>query len=204
MWTTFAILVLTAASMARTEIAHCPPMVCSCQERSANCSKRGLIKLPPGLPVNLRNLDLSQNDMESMNTTMILSMSDLEVLDLSSNRMSQLLFLGTHYRLRKLDLSSNQFTTVRSLQIESLIHLTELNLSNNKIMSLPSNAFPGGSFLRTLNLKNNQLGFLDETCMSSLTSLETLILTRNFLSSFPKGLFKQMKSLLVLEVNKNK
>ena len=71
-------------------------------------------------------------------------------------------------------------------------------------MSLPSNAFPGGSFLRMLNLKNNQLGFLDENSMSSLTSLETLILTRNFLSSFPKGLFREMKSLLVLEVNKNK
>ena len=137
MWTTFAILVLTAASMARTEIAHCPPMVCSCQERSANCSKRGLIKLPPGLPVNLRNLDLSQNDMESMNTTMILSMSDLEVLDLSSNRMSQLLFLGTHYRLRKLDLSSNQFTRF-PVEVEALEKLRELNLMNNQIEFIPS------------------------------------------------------------------
>lgn len=203
MWSTFAFLVLTA-TLVRSFQVECPPRVCSCLERSANCTKRGLVKLPPGLPVALKSLDLSQNELETLNTSDILTMTDLEVLDLSSNMLSQVMFAGTHYKLRKLDLSSNNLTTVRGLQLDGLVHLTELNLANNNIMSLPHHAFPGGSFLRTLNLKNNRLGFLDEGCMSSLSSLETLILTRNSLSSFPTGLFQQMKSLQVLEVNKNK
>ena len=101
MWTTFIVLVLTVlASLARTENGHCPPMVCSCQDRSANCSQRGLIKLPPGLPLRLKNLDLSQNKMDSINSTMLLLMSDLEVLDLSLNFLSELRFDGAHYKLR--------------------------------------------------------------------------------------------------------
>lgn len=203
MWATFAFLVLMA-TLTRSDTI-CPPMVCSCQDdKSANCSSRGLVKAPPGLPQSLKNLDLSKNDIDAINSSQILAMADLEILDLSSNILTQLRFTGTHYKLRKLDLSSNNFTTVRSLQLEGLVHLTELNLANNNIMSLPSNAFPGGSFLRTLNLKNNRLGFLDEGCLSSLTNLETLILTRNALSSFPTGIFQKMESLQILEVNKNK
>ena len=206
MWTILVLALGLMGSLAGTLDSDvlCPPMVCSCHEKSADCSKRGLKKPPPALPSSLKSLDLSSNEIEAVNTTEVLSMSDLEILDLSNNLLTQLYFTGTHYKLRKLDLSSNNFTTVRSLQLDGLVHLTDLNLASNNIISLPSDAFPGGSFLRTLNLKNNQLGFLDEGCMDSLVSLETLILTRNLLSSFPKGLFKQMKSLQILEVNKNK
>merc|ERR1712223_1455703 len=205
MWIRIWISVFLASIVSRA-LASCPPVVCSCsnQDNSADCANRGLLKTPLSLPPTLKSLDLSGNVLDLVDTTEIQAMSELQFLDLSSNRLSGFSFSGTHYKLRKLDLSSNNITTVRSLQIDALIHLAELNLANNKIISLPSTAFPSGAFLRTLNLKNNQIVALDEKCMDSLTSLETLILSRNNLSSLPKGLFKNLTSLQTLELNKNK
>lgn len=199
-------MVLAMAFIVAAASATCPPLVCSCskQEKSANCSSRGLLKPPPGLPSDLVSLDLSRNELETVNTTEIFALADLEELDLSSNMLVNMAFSGVHYKLRKLDLSSNNISSVKSLRIDGLVHLMELNLANNKIISLPPDAFPGGGFLRTLNLKNNRIVSLDEGCMDNLNSLENLILNRNSLSSFPKGLFQNMRSLLVLELNKNK
>ena len=184
----------------------CPPLVCTCSDLTlaANCSRRGLLKAPPGLPLTLVRLDLSHNELTSINTSEVMRLVDLEELDLSSNLLTEVSFTGVHFKLRALDLSSNNITSVRQIHLENIIHLIELNLANNKIISLPAAAFPGGTFLRTLNLKSNRIVSLEPGCLDSLTSLETLILTRNRLSSFPKGLFKNMKSLIVLELNKNK
>ena len=204
-------VVLTTAILPKAdgqESLICPPEVCVCSNsaKTADCSGQSLPKAPPGLPKTLKSLDLSNNQLKTVNTTYVLSITDLEVLDLSSNKLSDLSFNGTHYKLRKLDLSSNIISTVRSLVLEGLVHLMELNLANNRIMSLPSiDTFPRElKLLRYLNLKNNGMVSLEKGCLDNLTSLETLILTRNLLSEFPKELFKGMKSLLVLDLSKNK
>ena len=178
MWVHVAVVFTTALIMVKGQESQfsCPPLVCSCSESSkaANCSDRGLLKTPPGLPLNLKSLDLSKNELKTVNTTDILNITHLEILDLSYNKITELSFPGTHYKLRKLDISSNSLSTVRGLQLDGLVHLMELNLANNKIISLPSNAFPGGNLLRFLNLKNNRIVSLDEGCMDNLTSLEHL------------------------------
>lgn len=62
----------------------CPPLVCSCSEVdfSANCSNRGFLSMPPALPTTLRVLDLSYNDLETVNASEIIRLTQLESLDL--------------------------------------------------------------------------------------------------------------------------
>ena len=62
----------------------CPPLVCSCSDvdLSANCSRRGFLSTPPALPAILRHLDLSNNDLESVNSSEIIRLTQLETLDL--------------------------------------------------------------------------------------------------------------------------
>ena len=152
MWVLLVVVVTTTlVSEAKESSAIiCPPEICSCSQisKAADCSSRGLLKTPPALPSNLRSLDLSNNELKIINTEDILKIKDLEILDLSSNKISELSVSKTHYKIRELDLSSNQISTVRSLQVQKLVHLTKLNLANNKLILLPANAFPGGTLLR--------------------------------------------------------
>ena len=152
MWVLIAVVFTTAFVTEAKESSslNCPPEICSCSQTSkaADCSSKGLLKTPPRLPLNLRSLDLSNNELKIINTEDILNIKDLEILDLSSNKITELSVSKTHYKIRELDLSSNKISTVRSLQLQKLVHLTKLNLANNKLISLPANAFPGGTLLR--------------------------------------------------------
>jgi hypothetical protein len=60
--------------------------VCTCSDTdlSANCSNRRFLSMPPALPASLRSLDLSYNDLETVNSTELLRLTQLEALDLRS------------------------------------------------------------------------------------------------------------------------
>ncbi len=184
----------------------CDPLVCDCSAASVNCSGRGFVAIPPGLPADLESLDLSRNDLSATmphNATAELArLTSLRRIDLSHNHLSGL-FGGVHYSLVSLDLSYNNISSVRSLHLEGLVSLEELNLAGNKVISLPAGAFAGSPLLSTLNLRANRIVKLEPGSFDHLSNLRELILTKNRLSSFPKGLFQEMKSLEVLELNKN-
>lgn len=199
------LLIHLASASEFSSSPSCNPMVCACNEDdlSADCSGKGFLSTPSGLPRNLRVLDLSRNDLENINATEIAQLEHLETLDLSHNRLTSV-FAGVQYNLKSLDLSHNNVSSVRSLHLEGLISLETLSLASNKIISLPPSSFAGSVLLKTLNLRANRIVSLEPGSLDNLTSLEELVLTRNRLSSFPKGLFQAMKSLRVLELNKNK
>ena len=187
----------------------CPSAVlcgCSDVDLSANCSNKGFSATPPGLPNQLRSLDMSRNQMKKINASEMFRLLSLEYLDLSHNRLTEFSmgdgFQQIHYNLRKLDLSYNKISSVKGLRLSGLMRLQELNLANNRIMSLPQQTlFEVGSSLRLLNLKSNKIVSLEPGCFSGLYALKELVLSKNKLSSFPKEI---MPNLEVLELNKNK
>ena len=88
----------------------CDPLLCTCEAASANCSYRGFLALPSGLHYELKTLgkvkirialltgsidlinscilDLSNNDIQQINRTELSHYNNLEVLDLSRNRIT--------------------------------------------------------------------------------------------------------------------
>ena len=84
----------------------CDPLLCTCEASSANCSYRGFLSLPSGLHYELKTLgkkykcsfehtdlikcilDLSNNDIRHINRTEFSQYNNLEVLDLSRNRIT--------------------------------------------------------------------------------------------------------------------
>lgn len=183
----------------------CDPLICSCSPDLSlgNCSSKGFLSMPTGLPSQIETLVLSHNDLTAINTTELGRLTDLRQLDLRHNQLSSL-FAGVHYSLSNLDLSFNNISSVRALHVEGLVALTEINLANNKIISLPSNAFTGVVMLKSLNLRSNKIVSLEPGCLDKITGLEEFILAKNRLSSVPKGLFQKMKNLRLLELSKNK
>ena len=101
---------------------------------------QGFLRMPTGLPMHLQQLDLSQNELEAVNTTELARLTDLRRLDLSRNLLSGLAAGTVHYTLEALDLSFNNITSVRSLHLDGLISLEELNLAHNRIINLGRNS----------------------------------------------------------------
>ncbi len=52
--------------------------------------------------------------------------------------------------------------------------------------------------------RSNRLVRLEAGCLDGLVALEELVLTRNRLSSLTKGLFRDLKGLTTLELNRNR
>ena len=77
-----------------------------------------------------------------------------------------------------------------------------LHLYNNNITILPACVFCKLSNARYLDLSNNQIFELDLRSFEGLDRLQVLDLSRNGLclhSSYPKGVFKDQKSLMILK-----
>lgn len=209
-WTAIQVvfLVLLTWVTGSRDSTLCPSAVlCSCLDADlfANCSTRGFSAVPPGLPVALKSLDMSRNQLKRINSTEMFRLSSLEHLDLSRNRLSEFTMSGgqmVHFNLRKLDLSHNRISSVKRLWLTGLERLQELNLANNQIESLPARTlFEVGYSLRRVNFKGNRIVNLDPHCFNDLHSLKELTLTKNKLSSFPKEV--ELPNLEVLELNKN-
>ena len=67
--------------------------------------------------------------------------ADLQVLDLSRNKISRL-EVSDNYKLGKLDLSHNDITSLRRIKLSRLYGMIHLDLSWNKITSGPPKSFP--------------------------------------------------------------
>ena len=204
----FLVTILSKLVAGSIDSTVCPSAVlCSCSDVDllANCSNRGFSAVPPGLPMDLKSLDMSHNQLRRINSTEMFRLSSLEDLDLSHNRLKEFTMSGrqlVHLSLKKLDLSHNRISSVKSLWLTGLERLQDLNLANNQIESLPSRTlFEVGNGLRRLNLKSNKIVNLDPQCFNDLQVLKELSLTKNKLSSFPKEV--DLPNLEVLELNKN-
>eukprot|EP00092_Neocalanus_flemingeri_P010605 GFUD01011424.1.p1 GENE.GFUD01011424.1~~GFUD01011424.1.p1 ORF type:complete len:1305 (-),score=340.61 GFUD01011424.1:343-4257(-) len=181
----------------------CDPLLCICSVKSANCSHRAFLNLPAGLQADLKSLDLSSNDIQSVNQTEISLYPQLQILDLSRNKISRL-DGGQNYKLVRLDLSHNDISSLRRIKLSKLHAMAHLDLSYNKITSVPPKSFPVNSKLEFLNLASNSIEILESDCFHELENLEELKLNRNKLSSFPKEIFIKLQNLKILELNKNK
>ncbi|CAL1542958.1 unnamed protein product [Lymnaea stagnalis] len=135
----------------------------------------------PWMPY-LRVLDLSHCDLEQLGRNSVDDHTQLEVLDLSYNKLKELdghtTFKGLS-NLTTLDLRHNMITSLSENLFGDLINLKHLWLSDNRIASIHNASFYNDTKLKLLHLQNNQLSEIPYQILDKLPLLESLDLSNN-------------------------
>ncbi len=129
----------------------------------------------------ITSLNLSFNDITSLNVSDFDGLTSLEYLYLNNNALTAL--------------PETVFRGLTSLQV--------LLLNNNALTALPETVFNGLPSLRALLLLNNQLPDLPETVFNGLSSLQYLYLDSNQLTALPETVFSGLTALQYLYLSNN-
>jgi Leucine-rich repeat (LRR) protein len=146
---------------------------------------RGLRALP-----FLQDLNLHSNKVNSLLPTI---QADPEATEASDKERP-------FERLEVLDLSSNAVSNIEELGVAFLPALRTLKLSRNDISRIKS--FRGCGLLRELHLDANRLRAIDEGALNGLTSLRTLHLQENGLKTL--GALTALQNLQLLDLSSNR
>ncbi len=151
-----------------------------CSLRTLNLDHNHLTSVPLGLPLSIKELYLKGNLIEQFRGGAFNGISELVVLDLSANRL-----------------------TNKGLLRESLLnatHLESLNLEGNRLKQVPRHL---PCSLKTLNLEGNLISSVKKAVFSTLKNLEHLGLARNKIFKVAPGAFRTLPALHQLDLCHN-
>uniref|UniRef100_A0A914X140 Uncharacterized protein n=1 Tax=Plectus sambesii TaxID=2011161 RepID=A0A914X140_9BILA len=197
------LLLLTSSSA-----AFCPPG-CTCTEDdrpSVRCDGAGLSSIPILLNPRTRSLSLADNQISSVSLDELSFYPDLEFLDLSDNQILTL-DRGAFFRLINLKVLRLNGNQIKSLIVETFAGLSELqalDISRNKLERLPTSVFADLHRLEVLNISDNALKTMSPGALTGLTSLKDLHLARNQLSEMPKTALHAPSNLKLLDLSFNR
>ena len=170
--------------------------------------EQGLTGLKPndfsGLS-NLQTLDLSNNRLSELPGGVFDGLTALDELRLYQSGVTELterLFTDTP-ALTRLDLRENALVTLRAGAFSGLSNLESLNMWGNPLESLSQGAFSGLATLRNLNLGSNELTALPERAFVDLRNLSFLNLEYNRLGSLPANAFAGLSAMEFLRLHGN-
>ena len=140
----------------------------------------------------LRILDLSFTSLESLDADIFDGLTALEEIDLSFSSMLAALdadiFDGL-IALHTLDLGYTGLTTLDADIFDGLTALRLLSLSGNSLTTLDADIFDGLTALSRLELQGNRLTALDADIFDGLTALEQVYLSANLLTTLDADIF---------------
>nr|XP_019947768.1 PREDICTED: uncharacterized protein LOC109632776 isoform X1 [Paralichthys olivaceus] len=151
-----------------------------CNLRTLNLNHNQLTLVPLGLPLSIKELHLKGNLIAQFRRGAFDGISELVVLDLSANRLTNKGFLR-----------------------ESLLnttHLESLNLEGNRLKQVPRH-LPRS--LKTLNLEGNLISSIKKAAFSTVRNLEHLGLARNKIFKVALGAFRMLAVLHQLDLCHN-
>ncbi|KRZ69045.1 Chaoptin, partial [Trichinella papuae] len=152
---------------------------------------------------SLASLDLSDNLIESVESTQYEGLRNLSQLLLRANRVqlvSEAAFKNLH-KLRILDLSENPVDEWHPNAFRDLSHsLESVNLADTGLYSVPNFA---GRAVKCLNLSKNQITTFDIVDKATLQKLQTLDVSLNRLRQLPASMLSLLTNLKVLNVSYN-
>ena len=157
----------------------------------------------------LERLDLGENNMWSLPEGSLCSLHNLELLNLTRNRLREVASFNFNSdarcasSLRELDLSNNSIDSLPSAAFAGLARLRSLDLRSNAITFLADRAFEGLSSLTALRLSDNRLASLPPELFNDARDIQEVHLRNNTLNVLPPGLFNELKQLLVLDLSMN-
>jgi len=157
--------------------------------------------------LHLKEIDLSFNQISSLQEDDLNLVPGLTSLNLRGNRVSVLSdnAFSTLWSLSSIDLSDNDLAALPPTIFQQSSHLQKLFLQNNSLSLISPNIFNGLENLLLLNLSRNSLSshLLSHETFSSLSKLVALDLSHNGLTSLNTNLLSSLQSLQILNVQHN-
>ena len=189
------------------QLDPCPLRPCWVREDgvvSVDCPLAGCSQIPTDLSLpGLQVLYLQENEITSIPA---LPYPHLKKLDLSDNNISTIdddAFKDLA-NLTMLYLSDNFITEIKEVHFRNLVNLRFLYLQQNHISVLGRNVFfPALTMVERIDLSTNHMTEISEGTFSQLVSLKFLHLERNNITTITRGHFVQMSQLEQLVLNQN-
>lgn len=152
----------------------------------------------------LQSLNLSSNHITDIEKLSFSGLTELEVLDLSRNNIFSIDAEAFHstQNLSIVRLANNRLTEINETVFSPLILLKYLDLSNNKISSIQKEMFHRNTGLEWLSLTNNRLTAIDPSTFQQQSNLSYLDLSRNKITQIKRGVFynnTELESLLLAD-----
>lgn len=118
----------------------------------------------------LEMIDLSDGDLQEIESRAFYGPSKLKKLNLSGNKLKALprdLFPRNN-AVKEINLSNNQINTLSRSTFTNLQHMKKLDMSNNQLTRLEGSIFADMIHLRELDLTGNPITSIDEEFFASL------------------------------------
>ncbi|XP_066100488.1 leucine-rich repeat and transmembrane domain-containing protein 1 isoform X3 [Saccopteryx bilineata] len=176
------LLLLSSVVVLLRGVGGCPEKCrCHSTSNSVDCSRQGLVEVPPDLPPQTLTLHLQDNQIHQLPAFAFRSVPQLTTLNLCNNSLSNLApgaFHGLQH-LQVLDLTQNSLHSLEGRLFHSLPQLRELYLSSNNISRLPTSLGEHWENLTIFAIQQNQLQQLSRMLLESMPSVKLLFLKDN-------------------------
>ena len=191
------------------QIEGCPAQCRVCDTDRVVCTQAGLRDIPSSLPKESMTIDLTQNEVTSLQglpplpNTMSMRLAGNKIsliegrtfakvpqlmsLDLSMNQIRKIYKQGFKGLddVMTISLNGNLLTTIGKVFMNTPA-LTTLRLSFNKITKIEQGSFENNNMLKMLDLSNNFITTIHPKAFESLDMLRILILSNNPLGTLPE------------------
>ncbi|EAT45306.1 AAEL003408-PA [Aedes aegypti] len=170
-------------------------------------SANKLRELPESLSglSELREIDVSFNELTDLTPNVLGSWRNLEELKASNNRVNQLHqgSLRNLPMLQYMDLSSNELSNLEHGSLRNLPELQELVLADNKLTELKDRVFEDLPNLQAVHLQQNNLHYLAPQTFYRSPSIVYLNLSANQFRSLDSVGLRSVRNLEVLDLSSN-
>lgn len=153
---------------------------------------------------NLNEIDLSGNNIDSVDNSTFQNMENLRSLNLSANAIQKVEpdSFDSLGQLQYLNLGHNYIVFFPQVSGKSQVELLLLN--GNRLETIKDDTFINLNNLRYLFLRNNSIAEIEPRAFFGLNALEILDLSFNYLSQFPEGWSTPLESLQILDLSGNR
>lgn len=198
MWLLTTILCLALFSVS----SSCPSDCQSCDNGRFMCVSAGLSQPPNSIPEDTLVIDLSQNDIQTLQG--LPSVPNAQSLRLPANKLEKLEAsdLSVAPALMSLDLSQNSITLVDDKAFEGLSELRTVSLTGNKLTSI-GHIFKDTPQVTSVRLGNNEITEIGEEDFKDNAMVKMLDLSNNKITKVHQDAFKNLDMLRYLILSNN-
>lgn len=198
----FMLLVMTTGALSSS---YCPS-TCLCEDNKllVRCDEGALDVLPIALNPSIDRLIIKFNKIKIVDFS-IQFYTELRMLDLSYNELISIqkqIFIY-QAKLLQLHLNHNKISEINIDTFKGLISLEVLNLRGNYIVELTNSIFAAVPAVEELNLGQNRIATIHPDAFKGLSKLKSLYLDDNILTTMPTISFKHIQLLAELFIGVN-